>query len=68
MQLLTEKDLGSILALIEHHASKVQSKLKLEKNPKIVNFKIRSFIEKIRDVLDKHDGDLLRSSPVKGDL
>jgi hypothetical protein len=34
---------------------KIQLKIKLESNPKIVNFKIRSFIESIRDLLDRYE-------------
>lgn len=43
--MLTETDLISLVTLINHHVQKIHQKISREKNPKIVNFKIRAFIE-----------------------
>ena len=53
--MLTESDLISLLTLVNQAVHKIQTKIKFESNPKIINFKIRSFIESVRDLLDQYE-------------
>jgi len=41
----------SLVTLINQAVQKISKKIKGEPNPRIINFKIRSFIEKIKDLL-----------------
>ena len=54
--MLTENDLVSALALLQNQITKIQGKVRVETNPKIINYKIRSFLENVRDICDKIEG------------
>ena len=53
--LLTQNDLTSLVTLINHQVSKIQKKVSTEKNPKIIHFKIRAFIEHIKEICEQHE-------------
>ena len=53
--MLNDSDLISLVTLIEHQIQKIKRKIQGEKNPKIINFKIRSFIESLKDLLVQHE-------------
>lgn len=53
--MLTETDLISLVTLINYSIQKITNKIKSEQNPKIINFKIRSFIEQVKDLLTQYE-------------
>ena len=53
--MLSIDDLDNISEFFTEFLSKTKKKVKDESNPKIVNFKIRSFLEKIKDLIAKFD-------------
>ena len=53
--MLGQDDLNEINNFFITKLSTTTEKIKGERNPKIVNYKIRSFIEKIRDKLKKYE-------------
>jgi len=53
--MLGQDDLNEINNFFKAKLSATTEKIKGERNPKIVNYKIRSFIEKIRDKLKKYE-------------
>lgn len=61
MKMLTEDDLEKMSVFFNEAVYKTKKKVKDETNPKIVNFKIRSFLEKVKDLLLQFD-----DSPTQG--
>ena len=49
--MLSLKHLDSIQTFFDESISKLQKKITTESNPKVVNYKIRAFIEKLKDQL-----------------
>jgi hypothetical protein len=61
MKMLTEDDLEKMSVFFNEAVYKTKKKVKDETNPKIVNFKIRSFLEKVKDLILQFD-----DSPTQG--
>ena len=61
--MLSIEDLNYISEFFSEALSKTKKKVKDESNPKIVNFKIRSFLEKVKDLITKFDEALTTSQP-----
>ena len=53
--MLTIEDLDQMSTYFNEALQKTKKKVTEESNPKIVNFKIRSFLEKVKDLLFKYD-------------
>jgi len=55
MKMLTEEDLDQMSSFFNEALKKTKKKVSEESNPKIVNFKIRSFLEKVKDLFTQYD-------------